>query len=62
MFEFLLNNKQVHEIQSLVKNLKSSDNSSYLNFEISQTSIIVNDNIFNVKFDIDQNSQNKNIL
>lgn len=62
MFEILLYDKQVAEIKSLVKNLKGVENVGYLTFEITKTQIIVSDKVFNLKFDIPKEIQEKNEL
>lgn len=64
MFEILLQDKQISEIKSLVKNLRGSsvENVQYLTFEITQTKIIVYDKVFVLEFSIDENIQNKNSI
>lgn len=64
MFEILLHDKQISEIKSLVKNLRGSsvENVAYLTFEITKKQIIVSDKVFNLKFAIDENIQNKNTI
>lgn len=62
MFEFLLNNLQIQEIKSLVRNLHkaSTDNTAFLTFEITKDKIKISDKAFDLVFDIPMEYQTKN--
>lgn len=66
MFEFVLNNKQIIEIRSLVKKLHKSsvDNTAFLSFNISGNKINIKDKVFSLEFDndISRNIYNKQLI